>query len=109
MPSRQHHRGLLVVAALLAAPAPRPLAGQAAALPRLLPVRAQRTPPQQSPARRPYCGSRDMTHTTTLKPNKSDAIYRARSAAAIAVTRHDGVELNPLPCMTEQRGDSYRA
>src|SRR3954454_2435925 len=51
--ARQHHRGLLVAAALLATPAPRPLARQAAALPRLLPVRAQRTPPRQSPARSP--------------------------------------------------------
>src|SRR3954452_17429748 len=74
---RQHHRGLLVAAALLAAPAPRHLARPAAALPRLLPVRAQRTPPRQSPARRPRCGSRDMTHTTTPKPNKSDPGYAA--------------------------------
>src|SRR3712207_8495037 len=43
----------LVPAALVAAPAPGPLARQAALVPRLLPVRAQRPPKGQSPARRP--------------------------------------------------------
>src|SRR4051794_3951845 len=51
--ARQHHRGVLVAAALLAAPAPGHLAGQAAGLSRLLPGRAQRTPSRQSPARYP--------------------------------------------------------
>jgi transposase len=53
---------------LLRSSAPRHLAEQAAALSRFLPVRAQRTPPRQSPARRPCCGSRDMTYITTPKP-----------------------------------------
>src|SRR3954453_9651601 len=38
---RQHPRGLLVAPAILAAAASRPLAGEAAALSRLLPVRSQ--------------------------------------------------------------------
>ena len=38
--ARQHNGGVLVLAALLAAPAPGHLAGQTGALPRLLPVRA---------------------------------------------------------------------
>src|SRR4051794_6770383 len=55
---RQHHGGVLVAAAFLAAPAPRHLAGlrhcrKAAALSRLLRVRAQRPAPRQSLARRP--------------------------------------------------------
>jgi len=50
----QHDRSLLLAAALLAAPAPGHLARQAAALPRLLPARAQRSPTWQSPAGRPY-------------------------------------------------------
>jgi len=53
--------GFLVAAALLAAPAPRHLAGQAAALSRLLPVRAQRSPTRQSPARRPHRGLGGVT------------------------------------------------
>src|SRR5690349_7312592 len=48
--ARQHDRGVLVPAALLAPPAPGDLAGQAAALSRVLSVRAQRTPSRQSPA-----------------------------------------------------------
>ena len=47
--------GLLVVAALLAAPAPRHLAGEAARLPGLLSVRPQHPPAGQSAARRPRC------------------------------------------------------
>ena len=50
--ARQHHRGFLVVVALLAPSTPGSLARQAAPLSRLLPVRAQRTPSRQSPARR---------------------------------------------------------
>ncbi len=46
----QHDRGFLVAAAFLVATAPGHLAGQAAALPRLLPVRAQRTPTRQNAA-----------------------------------------------------------
>src|SRR3954466_1021914 len=49
--ARQHDRGVLVPAALLAPPASGHLAGEAAALSRVLPVRAQRTPSRQSPAR----------------------------------------------------------
>src|SRR3954462_15319056 len=48
--ARQPDRGVLVPAALLAPPAPGDLAGEAAALSRVLPVRAQRTPSRQSPA-----------------------------------------------------------
>ena len=50
---RQHHRGVLVAAATLAPPAPRHLAGQAAALSQILLIRAQRAPTRQSPTRRP--------------------------------------------------------
>jgi len=53
----------LVAAALMAAPAPGHLAGQVAALPRLLPVRAQRAPTRQSSARLPYCSLGSMTPT----------------------------------------------
>jgi len=45
---------VLVATAFLVAPAPEHLAGQAAGLSRLLPVRAQRAPTRQSPARRPH-------------------------------------------------------
>src|SRR3954452_5346240 len=69
--ARQHHRGVLVAAALLAAPAPGHLAGQAAGLPRLLPGRAQRTPSRQSPARRTRCRLGRMTQTNTPQANKS--------------------------------------
>ena len=54
---RQHHGGDVVPAALLAPPAPGHLAGEAAALSRLLRVRAQRPAPRQSPPRRPRRGS----------------------------------------------------
>jgi len=54
---RQHDRGFLVTAALVAAPAPWHLAGEAAGLPRLLPVRAQHTSQRQSPPRRPHRGA----------------------------------------------------
>src|SRR5690348_13581893 len=45
--ARQHHRGFLVAAALLAASAPRHLAKRTAAVSRVLPVRAQRPSPRQ--------------------------------------------------------------
>ena len=47
------------------------LARQAAAPPRLLPVRAQRSPTRQSPARNPRRSPRGMTRTTTPEPIKS--------------------------------------
>jgi len=47
------HGRILVAAALLAAPAPRHLARQAAPLSWLLPVRAQRAPTRQGPTRCP--------------------------------------------------------
>jgi len=58
----------LVPAALLVAPAPRHLAGQAAALPRLLPVRAQRSPARQSPAR---CPDRRLGRVTDPSPPRN--------------------------------------
>jgi len=58
---RQHDGRLLVLAAFLVAPAPGHFAGQAAALSRLLPVRAQRAPARQSPAQRPCCNLGRMT------------------------------------------------
>ncbi len=58
---RQHHGRFLVAAATLAAPAPGYLAGQASALSRLPPVRAQRTPMRQSSARLPCCNLSSMT------------------------------------------------
>src|ERR687894_330242 len=61
---RQHDGRDLVAAALLAAPAPGHLAGQAAALPRLLRVRAQRPPSRQSLAWRPRRGSGRVTKVT---------------------------------------------
>src|SRR4051812_45243725 len=54
---RQHDGGHVVLAALLAPPAPRHLAGEAATVSRLLRVRAQRPAPRQSPAWRPRRGS----------------------------------------------------
>src|SRR4051794_6698762 len=68
----QHDRGVLVPAALLAPPAPGDLAGEAAALSGVLPVRAQRTPSRQSPPRRARCRLGRMTHpTNTPEANKS--------------------------------------
>src|SRR4051812_11838451 len=52
---------LLRSCALLAPPASGHLAGEAAGLPRLLPVRAQRAPPGQSPPRRLHRGPRRLT------------------------------------------------
>src|SRR4051794_33744281 len=70
--ARQHDRGVLVPAALLAPPAPGDLAGEAAALSGVLPVRAQRTPSRQSPPRRARCRLGRMTHpTNTPEANKS--------------------------------------
>jgi len=51
--------------------APRRLAGQAAGLPRLLPVRAQRTPSREGSARCPRCRLGRMTQTNTPQANKS--------------------------------------
>src|SRR4051812_25619590 len=69
--AHQHHRGVLVAAALLASPAPGDLAGEAAALSRLLPIRAQRTPPGQSPAWRTRRRLGPMTRPNTPEDNKS--------------------------------------
>src|SRR3954449_5679641 len=69
--ARQHDRGVLVPAALLAPPAPGDLAGEAAALSGVLPVRAQRTPSRQSPPRRARCRLGRRTHpTNTPEANK---------------------------------------
>src|SRR4051794_37541696 len=69
--AHQHHRGVLVAAALLASPAPGDLAGEAAALSRLLPIRARRTPPGQSPAWRTRRRLGPMTRPNTPEDNKS--------------------------------------
>src|SRR5215207_6544438 len=74
MPSRQHHGGCLVIAPLLAASASRHLAGEAANLSRLLPVRAQRAPTRKTPARRPYrCPGQVMCSIT---PEADKSQYR---------------------------------
>src|SRR4051794_26569039 len=96
--AHQHHRGLLVAAALLAAPAPRHLARQAAALSRLLPVRAQRAPTRQSPARSPRrrlsgASAKLLRHLARRRPRSGArggaAVYgpRRKDACARSSTR----------------------
>jgi len=71
------HIRVLVAVAFLASPAPGHLARQAAALSRLPPVRAQRTPTRQSPARRPNRYPRQVTQANTPEADKSHAGYRS--------------------------------
>src|SRR4051812_46691702 len=89
--AHQHHRGLLVAAALLAAPAPRHLARQAAALSRLLPVRAQRAPTRQSPARSPHRRLGRMTQTQ--HPGTQQEPFSKRCPP---VSSHGSVRFRPL-------------
>src|SRR4051794_1434523 len=70
---------LLVAAALLAASAPRHLAGQTTAVSRFLPVRAQRPSPRQGPARRPRLRPGRMRHLTTPEPEKSEYRFLRRT------------------------------
>src|SRR3954447_19109122 len=96
--ARQHDRGVLVPAALLAPPAPGDLAGEAAALSGVLPVRAQRTPSRQSPPRRARCRLGRMTHpTNTPEANKS---LRRLPAALVQ---------NCYPGLGQRHGGAYRA
>src|SRR3954447_15003655 len=69
-PRRHDGRGL-VAAALLAAAAPGRLAGEAAALPRLLPARARRPVPGQGPPRRARRRPGGVMRPTTPDPDKS--------------------------------------
>jgi ISXO2-like transposase domain len=65
----QHHGRGLVAAAVLAAAAPGHLAREAAALPRLLRPRAQRTASGQSPPRRTHRRPGRMTLLNTPDPD----------------------------------------
>ena len=66
--SRTVHIRILVAAALLIAPASGHLAGRAAALSRLLPVRAQRAPTRQSPAQ---CAHHSLGRVTCPSPPRN--------------------------------------
>src|SRR4051812_23873289 len=93
--ARQHHRGVLVLAALLAAPAPRSLAGEAAALSRLLPVRAQRTPSRQSPAWRAHRRLGRMTQPNTPEANKSHGETVGPSDVVPTESTAEGADVAP--------------
>jgi hypothetical protein len=68
------------------APPQRHLAGEAAALSRLLPIRSQRTPPRQSLAGLPHRCSGDMIRPITSDPGKNHnrlvtLVHRSSQAA----------------------------
>src|SRR4051812_43773116 len=104
--ARQHHRGLLVTAALLAAPAPRHLARQAAALPRLLPVRAQLPPPGQGPARSPRRRLGRMTQIQHPETQQEPSYFAAPNTPVPGVSGSlSGSEWRGLPAFSGQRAE----
>src|SRR4051812_5136605 len=86
--ARQHDRGVLIPAALLAPPAPGDLAGEAAALSGVLPVRAQRTPSRQSPPRRPRCRLGRMTHPTNTPEANKTLNLKVMAAVGDGIKQH---------------------
>src|SRR3954471_7386798 len=92
--ARQHDRGVLVPAALLAPPAPGDLAGEAAALSGVLPVRAQRTPSRQSPAwraRRRLGRMRQIQHPESQQEPRK---FMADTPDQTAAVKMDNPRLN---------------
>jgi hypothetical protein len=95
----------VVLAALLAATAPRHLTGlrhcrKAAALSRLLRVRAQRPAPRQGPPRRPHRSPGEIGWTNTPEPEKSHPKYAIIPyTAPPPIIRHRKMELGRIqPC-----------
>src|SRR5215207_360240 len=92
---RQHDGGDVVLAALLAPSAPGHLTREAAALPRLLRVRAQRPAPWQSPSRSPRRSPGEIGWPTPRIPVRAAADYRALLTRLPPSTAL--VAISPLP------------